>query len=292
MSSLLFSVVIPTYHRNDSLAKCLDCIAPGVQSLESNQYEVIITDDGQNTTAKEMIRDRYPWAKWVAGQSKGPASNRNNGASHAQGEWLVFTDDDCLPDAQWLTAYAEAIEQHKDYDVFEGRVYVDRPRQTLAEQSPVNESGGYLWSCNFAIRSAAFKLLTGFEERFPYAAMEDVDFKRRLSKAGYQFLFVSMAAICHPFRPSGGWKEQKRHQHSTFIYLSLHPEESTSINSIYYLKHTVRQLVKATVPGLIKFKGKGLSQVCIEYLSTLQMAYFLSTKSTIDRTFTALEQDK
>jgi hypothetical protein len=42
--NLIFSVVILTCHRNDSLAKCLDCIVPGVQSLEGNQYELIFTE--------------------------------------------------------------------------------------------------------------------------------------------------------------------------------------------------------------------------------------------------------
>jgi len=44
----------------------LDCLAPGVQTLPAEQYEVIVSDDGRQTTAEEMIRERYPWVKWVA----------------------------------------------------------------------------------------------------------------------------------------------------------------------------------------------------------------------------------
>lgn len=43
---MLFSVVIPTCRRNDLLAKCLDRLAPGQQTLSPDQYEVIVTDDG------------------------------------------------------------------------------------------------------------------------------------------------------------------------------------------------------------------------------------------------------
>jgi glycosyltransferase involved in cell wall biosynthesis len=103
-----FSVIIPTYHRNDLLAKCLDCLADGIQTLPFEQYKVIVTDDGSETTAEEMIRECYPWVQWVAGPHKGPAANRNNGAKYAKGKWLAFTDDDCLPDPQWLETYAEA----------------------------------------------------------------------------------------------------------------------------------------------------------------------------------------
>ncbi|MFM6530798.1 MAG: glycosyltransferase family 2 protein, partial [Dolichospermum sp.] len=70
-------------------------------------------DDGYQSTAQEMIEQNYPWVKWVAGPGKGPAANRNNGAKYATGEWLAFTDDDCLPDPQWLASYGEAIANNK-----------------------------------------------------------------------------------------------------------------------------------------------------------------------------------
>ncbi|MEH1929784.1 glycosyltransferase family 2 protein [Nostoc sp.] len=277
----MYSVIIPTYHRNDLLAKCLDCLAPGVQTLPAQQYEVIVTDDGSQTTAKEMIRQQYPWAKWVAGSRKGPAANRNNGARYATGEWLAFTDDDCLADPQWLEAYAEAIIKEVSYFVFEGRVYVDRPRQTLAEKSPANELGGYLWSCNFAIKKQLFDYLTGFDERFPYAAMEDVDLKLRLTKAGYKILFIKTASLCHPWRNIRGWKEFKQHQKSTFIYLSIHPDESHRINSVYYLRCLLTSFVKSTLPGILKFSGRGLWLACLEHIAFLQMVILLLRKKKI-----------
>ncbi|MFM6609030.1 MAG: glycosyltransferase family 2 protein, partial [Dolichospermum sp.] len=62
----LFSVIIPTYHRNDLLAKCLDWLTHGVQTLPADKYEVIVSDDGYQSTAQEMIEQNYPWVKWVA----------------------------------------------------------------------------------------------------------------------------------------------------------------------------------------------------------------------------------
>ena len=82
MNQAMISVIIPICHRNNLLAKCLDCLAPSVQTFPAEQYEVIVTDDGTNTTAKDMMRAQYPWAQWLAGPKKGPAANRNNGATH------------------------------------------------------------------------------------------------------------------------------------------------------------------------------------------------------------------
>jgi hypothetical protein len=44
----------------------------------------------------------------VRQENGGPASARNTGARLAQGSLLVFTDDDCEPDEDWLTRVAAA----------------------------------------------------------------------------------------------------------------------------------------------------------------------------------------
>jgi len=278
-SKPLFSVIVPTYHRNDLLAKCLDCLSPDRQILPIDQYEVIVTDDGSQTTAAAMIQECYPWAKWVAGSGKGPAANRNNGVKYAQGEWLAFTDDDCLPDPQWLAAYAKAIAVDSPCFVFEGRVYVDRPRCSLGETSPTNELGGYLWSCNFAIQRQLFESLGGFDERFPYAAMEDVELRLRITKIGQSFSFVELASVCHPWRTKDSWKQLKQHQQSTWVYLSIHPEELSNINSLYYLRLFLYGLLKSTIPGFLRFNWKGIQYNLLEHLSFLQMTFFLSLYS-------------
>ena len=65
--TILFSIIIPTCHRNDDLAKCLDRLLPDVQTLPSALYEVIVTDDGSISTAEPLIRERYAWVHWIAG---------------------------------------------------------------------------------------------------------------------------------------------------------------------------------------------------------------------------------
>ena len=278
INSLVFSVIVPTYHRNDLLSKCLDCLGADIQSISSEQYEVIVTDDGLETTALNMIKENYPWVKWYAGPHKGPAANRNNGSKYARGEWLVFTDDDCLPDPQWLLAYYDGIKNNPDCKVLEGRTYVNRPRRSLAEVAPANETGGYLWSCNFAIGKKLFEELDGFDQRFPYAAMEDIDLRFRLAQKKRHFVFLKNASLLHHWDKHGGWKKLKQHQFSTFIYLSIHPEEISNINSIYYLKLALYGFLKNILPGLFKYKGRGLLSSCIEMLSYLQMSVLLFPK--------------
>jgi len=223
MNTPLFSVVIPTRDRNETLALCLDRLAPGSQTLPHDQYEVIVADDSARTAARDLVSDRYPWARWVAGPRRGPAANRNTGARIARGEWLAFTDDDCLPGAEWLAAFDESrAENAAALEALEGRTTcragLNSPRQT----APVNLEGGVLWSCNFAIRRAGFETIGGFDERYPYAHMEDADLRLRLLKAGYMIRFVPSAEIDHPPRALAWGSRLARVHESSVLHMELH----------------------------------------------------------------------
>jgi GT2 family glycosyltransferase len=196
MNKPIISVIIPTYHRNELLRKCLDCLKPGVQTLPAEQYEVIVTDDGSKTTAEEMIRDDYPWVKWVAAPRKGPAANRNNGASYAQGEWFAFTDDDCLPEPEWLSAFVASTKGSAL--ALEGAIHPlgDYDNQDL-NSCPINLTGGYFWSANIAVHRSLFEKVEGFDPNYPYPYHEDVDFKDRVS-LNTTILFVPEAIVFHP----------------------------------------------------------------------------------------------
>jgi GT2 family glycosyltransferase len=239
--SPLFTVIIPTYHRNDLLAKCLDCLAPGLQTLPTDQYEVIVTDDGFQTTAEEMIRQHYPWAKWVAGPRKGPAANRNNGAKSALTKWLVFTDDDCLPSFYWLEAYAKAIIPN--ILVYEGKTTCELGIHSPLEHAPINLTGSYLWSCNIMIDVNLFRDLDGFDENFHYAHLEDVDLRERLNLLRYNFYFVEKAIVDHPPKrlPVGN---KLGLLHESYVYYSCHKKHIVPSKSKLLMEILKNRLIR------------------------------------------------
>jgi GT2 family glycosyltransferase len=197
----LFSIIIPTCNRNDLLALCLQRLQRGAQTLEAALYEVIVSDDGKNNEAKALVADHYPWAKWVEGPKRGPAANRNCGAKLAKGEWLVFTDDDCLPDVNWLKAYKDAIIQHPKCKAFEGAILPDDwelLKKDMAE-CPVNTTGGCFWSANIMVENALFWQLGGFDESFTSAANEDQELFCRV-KEKTVVCYVPKVVVAHPVR--------------------------------------------------------------------------------------------
>lgn len=203
MSKPIISVIIPTCDRNELLSKCLDRLAPGHQTLDSSKYEVIVSDDGLRGTAEEMISLKYGWARWTGGPGKGPAANRNNGAKLARGEWLAFTDDDCLPDNNWLSALSQAISPE---DIaLEGRILPLGDFEKDMAQCPVNDQGGQFWSANIAVKHKVFESVEGFDENYRLAAHEDQDLFLRLSPL-QPVKFVPEAVIWHPVKNTSLWK--------------------------------------------------------------------------------------
>jgi glycosyltransferase involved in cell wall biosynthesis len=216
----LFSVVIPTHRRNESLARCLDRLVAGAQTLPPDAYEVIVSDDFAGAdNAQRLVQERYPGFRWVAGPGRGPAANRNRGAAEARASWLVFTDDDCVPMPGWLAAYAARLGQPDGptLRVLEGATTAGGAKDYGPFMSvPLNEDGGCLWSCNFAIERTLFEEIGGFDDRFPYPHLEDVDLRLRLEDRGQAFPFVREAAVEHPPRPGRGVRLWAESQESAF----------------------------------------------------------------------------
>ncbi len=214
----LLSVVVPTRHRLDALARCLAALAPGAQTLDPARYEVIVTDDGTAPTAETLVREQFPWARWTPGPRRGPAANRNAGARAAGGAWLAFTDDDCVPTPGWLAAFAGRVgDPGRAVRVLEGPTDSGGVFVGVFESVPDNPNGGFLWSCNLAVERVFFlETLGGFDAGFPHAHLEDVEFRMRLEEGGHRWEFVPAARVVHPPRAVGPTTAQARAMESHF----------------------------------------------------------------------------
>lgn len=198
MAAKNVSVIIPTYNRAKELAACLNALQPQISAERT--VEVLILDDGSASASRELVEAEFGWARWHAGPRQGPAANRNAGAKHALGEWLIFLDDDCIPSERFLSSYVERIlgPLLGNVTLLGPTVWAEMP-QSLLWEAPHNPVGRSLISANFAIRRAQFLTIGGFDERYQFS-FEDMEFADRLHRSNGVVEFVSGAKVVHPLR--------------------------------------------------------------------------------------------
>ena len=74
---------------------------------------MLVVDDGSPEPVEDTLRDAAPGlaVRCFRQERGGPARARNLGMQHASGELIAFTDDDCIPEPEWLAAGARAIPE-------------------------------------------------------------------------------------------------------------------------------------------------------------------------------------
>ncbi|MBT3638297.1 MAG: glycosyltransferase [Opitutae bacterium] len=272
-----FSVVIPTYERPDDLRRCLNSLKPENQQ-DAPVYEIIVTDDSRSDLCRILVEKEFPQVSWGKGKQNGPAGNRNAGVARAQGEWIVFIDDDCIAQTGYLSAYSKAIRENPSVGVLEGRIFPDRPRKTWAEGCPANENGGLFWTSNLCVRKSIFEKLGGLDEQFE-VAYEDVDFARRLRQAEARSFFVYEAAACHPWRSvrKGGnnWKARNYESADFIRFLKKHRPKEREFTFSGYTRNLARMLTSDLRTCACAYNCRGIDILFFQTIVTLRSMFLI-----------------
>jgi glycosyltransferase involved in cell wall biosynthesis len=198
------SVVIPTCGRLQLLGRCLDALDR--QRLDPAAFEVIVVDDGRSDPTRKLVQSRAAAAgarraalRYLRPDGKGPAAARNCGWRAARGEIIAFTDDDTIPDDDWLRqglmAMAPGLAAVRgSVQVPEPPVVTDHARMTRGlEQAE-------FVTANCFVRRSVLRQVGGFDERFKRAWREDSDLHFALLSRFGDVPRAPGAIVQHPVR--------------------------------------------------------------------------------------------
>jgi GT2 family glycosyltransferase len=244
MKKPFITIIIPTYKRNDLLKICLDSLSPEHNSLETNLYEVLVTDDGPlEENAKDLVDQHYKWAKWIKGPGKGLSANRNNGVTVAKGKWVIFIDDDVVADPDIITNYLNAAEINTHIKIYEGRIYTTSDYCPVTEIAPVKDKDKFYGiGCNFCVEKDLYIKVGGCDEEFVDYGDEDYDLFNRLVKHS-QVKWLKDCSVMHPPR--------KRNRSLSF-------KQKSAYNRIRYLRK--QKLIRTEI-----FKNIMFNEIIIMY---------------------------
>jgi len=197
------TVVLPVRNGDRYVGDALAAIER--QTLPPEKFETIVVDDGSIDGTPDLLaswREAHPGRRVVLRRGgNGPAAARNAGIAAARAEWVAFTDADTIPDELWLEQLLAAGE---DADAVEGRVVAraenGAPRADV--HTLENETGGQYVTANMAYRRATLERVSGFDESFRDAFLEDSDLAFRVLDSGGRIVFAPDAVVAHRVIPS------------------------------------------------------------------------------------------
>jgi glycosyltransferase involved in cell wall biosynthesis len=109
------SVVIPSYFRNSHKET-----VHRVQNQSLKPAEIIVVKNGEEEKDRVEVRDGY---SICFTSTIGLNHARNRGAELARGDVIAFTDDDSLPDSDWVEQIAQLHGKHEQAPVIGGKIY-------------------------------------------------------------------------------------------------------------------------------------------------------------------------
>lgn len=215
------SLIVPVRERASAMARLFDAIA--AQSLPKEVFEVLVCDDGSSEGEAAAIESLVMKARaehdltvaYLRQPRAGAGAARNLGLAHADGDLLVFTDSDCVPDREWLARVSAAFDdpaigivggpaEYRGAATLAGRCANFLMTTTLGAGGACDPRSALHVkfvprSYNLAVRRELALAVGGFPASF-YG--EDVEFSERVAALGAGVAFLAGAIVVHDERRS------------------------------------------------------------------------------------------
>ncbi len=265
------SVVVCTYNRCESLAETLEAVA--AQRVPSGfRWELIVVDNNSRDATKQTVQNFLAaqpdlTVRYAFEGRQGLSNARNHGIGLAQGEFVVFTDDDVLPAPDWLVQLVSSMRQYgctaaggyieplwlaerphwlteRFYGFLALRTDLDGPKEVhLEEQMPFGAS--------LAIAKSVFEKLGVFDPRLGrngqvLAGGEEIDVLMRVVASGGRVMYFPDVRVRHKveaFRLTKRYFRRWRYQCSLNEAVSWHPTEGRRFAGVPMF--LFRQLIRA-----------------------------------------------
>lgn len=228
------SVIIPAYNASKRISFCVESL---LTQKTNRKYEVIVVDDG-STDDIEKVLNRYPVVRLLKQKNSGPGVARNLGAKEAQGEIVLFTDDDCIAEEDWIDRMAEAFDDREVVGI--KGAYLTRQEEPIARFVQIeyeekydvlskHNSIDFIDTYSAGFRRKIFLETGGYHRRFRTASVEDQEFSFRLARRGYKMLFIPEAKVWHSHVDSirGYIRKKMKIGYWKVLALKRNPEKTT-----------------------------------------------------------------
>ena len=167
------AVALGIYDEEDNISSLLQALLG--QTLLPD--EIIVVDDGSTDRTPEILASfsaRNPRIRYISQANSGPAAARNRAWKESQSDFCLFTDGDCVPDADWAERLVVPFTE-ENVGAAAGTYRTINTQSLLAQfigceiAWRYRKVGNYVdchGTYNLAVRRSILKKLGGFKTRF------------------------------------------------------------------------------------------------------------------------------
>ncbi|GEM_PF-5619491 len=232
------SIIIPLFNKKEMTERCLDAIRKNTQY---KNYEIILVDNGSTDGTKtylKKIKQSHKYIRTILNKTNlGFAKANNQGAKQAEGEYILFLNNDTEVQPGWLSALVAVAEdnpkvgavgskllfpdgtlQHAGVILVDDRLHGDpllamhNFYKEAGDKAEANRMMAYqaLTAACVLVRRDVFEEVHGFDTGF-WNGYEDVDLCFRIGREGYQLVYQPESVVIHYESKSGAerWKKVK-----------------------------------------------------------------------------------
>jgi len=215
----MIEIIIVTWNGRDDTLRCVETVAEQQQSSKV-ESRITVVDNGSTDGTSEALLARQDVRVLRLRENRGFTGGIRAAAENSTAEFLVFLNNDAVPEENWLDRLAAAMRDAgpevmavggriTDYTgervdfaggflTFDGHAF-QRDFHRLLEESPDLASGSeLLFACggNMIVRRQPYLELGGFDDDY-FAYLEDVDFGWRSWLSGWRTTYEPGAVVRH-----------------------------------------------------------------------------------------------
>lgn len=201
------TVIIPVWNGAVVIAKCLEALC--AQTYPKDAFEIIVIDNGSSDDTT-VIAKSFPGVRVITELRPGSYAARNAGLASARGEFVAFTDADCIPAPRWLEEAVIAAGQ-RSAALYGGRtvLFAEDHRNSAAAKYELafsflssdwreNAKRGQCITANWFCRRSLLLELGGFDVSVKSGG--DVKMSKQVRDAGGEIVYVHDMVVHHPVR--------------------------------------------------------------------------------------------
>ncbi|MBZ9761125.1 glycosyltransferase [Mesorhizobium sp. CA8] len=208
------SFIVCTRDRAAVLEACIDSIRVACAAHPAFAAELVVVDNGSRDGTAEYLASAATMSDIavtaISEPRAGLAAARNAGLARARGRVLVFVDDDCRLDRNYLVDLERHYASGEKWLIRGGRVEIgdERDLPFTIKRCDKHERltravhpGGFVLGCNMTMHRDVAALIGPFDERFgaggSLRSAEDTDYLVRAMLAGMAVEYVPDMTIFH-----------------------------------------------------------------------------------------------